>query len=161
MSYIRPFTCISSYFEYLVHCGGLLDRSVLEMRSGRGRLATILEHLENLGTTETRPSQTLEEQILRWRKVLCLSMGRTSPTILGCLWRQCQHCGMMINPIWTKGLIRPLSRPSDNSLETFTPNVCLLSDRLGWKTEVIRVESVSIIHCLDQDDPSSRGHYHS
>ena len=58
-------------------------------------------------------------------------------------------------------LIRPLSRPSDNSLETFTPNVCLLSDRLGWKTEVIRVESVSIIHCLDQDDPSSRGHYHS
>ena len=105
MSYIRPFTCISSHFEYLVHCGGLLDRSVLEMRSGRGRLATILEHLENLGTTETRPSQTLEEQILRWRKLLCLAMGRTSPTILGCLWRQCQHCGMMINPIWTKGLV--------------------------------------------------------
>ena len=75
MSYIRPFTCIGSYFEYLVHCGGLLDRSVLEMRSGRGRLATFLEHLENLGTTETRPSQTLEEQILRWGKLLCLSMG--------------------------------------------------------------------------------------
>ena len=76
----------------LVHCGGLPDRPVLEMRFGgeeRWKMAIILEHLENLGTTETRPSQTLEEQILRWGKLLCLSMSQTSLTTLDCLLGQC------------------------------------------------------------------------
>ena len=52
-------------------------------------MAIIVEHLENLGTTKTRPSQTLEEQILLWGKLLCLSMGQTSLTTLDCLWGQC------------------------------------------------------------------------